>query len=61
MSTPPGGKVLDPFCGTGTTLRVCKANGWDCTTIDTSANYCQRVAEEHGLQPSGKGIWFADI
>ncbi len=49
MSTPPGGIVFDPFCGTGTTLRVCLANGWGCITCDVSEDYCTRVADEHGL------------
>lgn len=57
MSTPKGGTVLDPFCGTGTTLRVCKANGWSCTTIDISENYCSRVAEEHEIPRKGEGMW----
>lgn len=57
MATPKGGTVLDPFCGTGTTLRVCKDNGWHCTTIDISKNYCERVAEEHGIPEVAEGIW----
>lgn len=57
MSTPPGGTVIDPFCGTGTTLRVCKANGWSCTTMDVSLNYCEKVAEEHEIPKVSDGIW----
>lgn len=30
----PSGSVLDPFCGTGTTLLACAELGLDCTTID---------------------------
>jgi DNA modification methylase len=30
----PAGKVLDPFCGTGTTVLSCAELGIDCTTID---------------------------
>jgi len=29
-----GGPVLDPFCGTGTTLLVCTELGLDCDTLD---------------------------
>lgn len=64
MSTPPGGTVLDPYCGTGTTMRVCIENGWDCTTIDVSMNYCERVAKElklvsvHATIP---GVWNRQI
>lgn len=49
MTTPPRGTVFDPFMGTGTTLRVCLDNGWDCTTCDISKMYCEKVAEEHGF------------
>lgn len=52
MSTPEGGSVIDPFMGTGTTLRVCKANDWSCYTSDISSNYCEKVAEEHDLEVS---------
>ncbi len=31
---PPSGKVLDPFCGTGTTALVCAENGLACDTTD---------------------------
>lgn len=63
MSTPPGGIVFDPFCGTGTTLRVCLANGWGCITSDLSEDYCQRVAGEHGmaLVADRPKTWLKDI
>ncbi len=58
MSTPPGGQVIDPFAGTGTTLRVCKANGWSCHTMDISREYCEKIAEEHNMLESKLGgIW----
>jgi SAM-dependent methyltransferase len=31
---PARGPVLDPFCGTGTTLVACAERGLDCTTVD---------------------------
>jgi site-specific DNA-methyltransferase (adenine-specific) len=49
LTTPPGGTVLDPFAGTGTTLRVCKRLGFDCTTVELDYLYCAKIAEEHGL------------
>lgn len=49
MSTPDGGSVYDPFMGTGTTLRVCSKNHWECITCDISEEYCKKVASEHGL------------
>ncbi len=48
--TEEGDHVVDPFAGTGTTLRVCEGIGRKCTTMDISRNYCERIAKEHGLQ-----------
>lgn len=47
MTTPYNGTVLDPFCGTGTTLRVCKTLGFSCTLIEISTDYSNKVIEEH--------------
>ena len=41
---PPGGTVLDPFGGTGTTAMVAKALGRHGISVDMSADYC-RLAE----------------
>ena len=38
---PPGGLVLDPFCGTGTTLHAAQALGRKCIGIDVSRKYLQ--------------------
>jgi len=48
LNTLPGQHVLDPFCGTGTTLRVCKKIGRQCTTIEKSETTYKKVVEEHG-------------
>jgi DNA modification methylase len=42
---PPGGIVLDPFCGTGTTMLVAHSFGRKSVGIDLSKEYLQ-VAEE---------------
>jgi hypothetical protein len=47
FTTPRGGSVLDPFGGTGTTLRVAKALGFSCTLIELSENYCRRICAEN--------------
>lgn len=47
LTTPPEGTVLDPFAGTGTTLRVCKRLELDCTLIEIDPFYCQKIKEEH--------------
>ncbi len=49
MSTLKGECVLDPFAGTGTTLRVCKRIGRSCTLIENSKEYCTHLALEHDL------------
>lgn len=49
LSTMPGQRVLDPFGGTGTTLRVCKATGRFCTLIEMDRSYCTLIAAEHNL------------
>jgi DNA modification methylase len=36
---PPGGMVLDPFCGTGTTLVAARSLGRSCVGIDVSRAY----------------------
>lgn len=47
LTTPVGGRVLDPFGGTGTTLRVCKRIGMECTLIEVSETYYKKLCEEH--------------
>lgn len=49
LTTKEGDHVLDPFGGTGTTLRVCKAINRRCTLIEIDRFYCEKIAEEHNL------------
>jgi site-specific DNA-methyltransferase (adenine-specific) len=51
FTTPPDGTVLDPFAGTGTTLRVCKRLNLRCTLIELDREYCRQIAAENGLSP----------
>jgi site-specific DNA-methyltransferase (adenine-specific) len=46
FSTDPGDKVLDLYSGTGTTLRVCKRIGRDCTGIEIDPLYCKNIERE---------------
>ena len=39
MVTPPGGVVLDPFCGSGTTLVAAIEEGFDCIGVEREAEY----------------------
>jgi DNA modification methylase len=50
LTCPDGARVLDPFGGTGTTLRVCKKLGIDCDLIELDSEYCERIREEHPEQ-----------
>lgn len=47
LTTPPGGTVADFFAGSGTTLRVCKRRGWECTLVEKSRSYYEKLVEEH--------------
>lgn len=43
VGCPPGGTVLDPFCGSGTTLRVALSDGHPAIGIDLSRDFCEYV------------------
>jgi len=39
LVTPPGGTVLDPFAGSGTTGEACVVEGFRCVLIEREADY----------------------
>lgn len=39
LITPEGGKVLEPFAGSGTTGCACKIDGFECVLIDITPEY----------------------
>lgn len=39
LVTPPGGTVLDPFVGSGSTLKAAILEGFDCAGIDLDPDY----------------------
>lgn len=47
LSTKPGDHVLDPFGGTGTTLRVCEKIDRQCTLIELDPGYCKEIKKRH--------------
>lgn len=49
LSTAEGDRVLDPFGGTGTVLRVCKRIGRQSTSFEISPSYCEKIAEENEM------------
>jgi len=55
LSTKAGDWVVDPFGGTGTTLRVCRRIGRSCTLIEQSMNYCTHISAEHEMSLREKG------
>lgn len=45
LVTPPGGVVLDPFAGSGTTAEACIIEGFRCITIELTAEYLPLIAQ----------------
>ena len=41
LVTPPGGTVLDPFCGSGSTGKAAVAEGFGFIGIEMDADYCE--------------------
>ncbi len=52
LVTPPGGTVLDPFAGSGTTGMACMREGFDAILIERESEYVadirRRLAHVHG-------------
>ncbi len=53
LVTPPGGVVLDPFSGSGSTRKAAHAEGFRCIGIELSEEYAQQsVNRSPGIQES---------
>lgn len=39
LVTPPGGTVLEPFAGSGTTVEACVVEGFKCVAIEKTGEY----------------------
>lgn len=45
LVTPPGGTVLEPFAGSGTTVEACILEGFRCIAIEREADYLPLVVQ----------------
>jgi DNA modification methylase len=52
LGCPPGGTTLDPFAGSGTTMRVALKQGLSATGIELSEKFCQHVVQSLGAMKS---------
>ena len=48
LITPPGGTVLDPFAGTGTTLQAARDKGFNAIGVEQDADYIQLIEQRLG-------------
>ena len=53
LVTPPGGTILDPFAGTGTTGEAAWREGFNAVLIEREAEYQADIARRMGLCRSG--------
>ena len=45
LVTPPGGTVLEPFAGSGTTVEACLVEGFRCIAIEREADYLPLIMQ----------------
>lgn len=45
LVTPPGGVVLEPFAGSGTTAEACVIEGFRCIAIEREADYLPLIVQ----------------
>lgn len=66
LISPPGGTVLDPFAGSGSTLKAAILEGFDCVGIDNSEEYlaiaearCAHAAAQYAADHAQPGLFDA--
>jgi site-specific DNA-methyltransferase (adenine-specific) len=45
LVTPPGGTVLEPFAGSGTTAEACIVEGFKCIAIEMTDDYLPLIVQ----------------
>ena len=50
---PAGGTVLDPFCGSGTTLEAARLEGLSAVGIESNREICLIAAQRLGVEIEG--------
>lgn len=53
LITPPGGTILDPFAGSGTTAEAALIEGFGCVLVEQHEPYATLIADRLGkpIQP----------
>ena len=59
LVTPPGGVILDPFAGSGTTLEAAIVEGFACIGIEREADYLPLIVSRLD-KPTQQGLNFEE-
>lgn len=57
LVTPPGGRVLDPFAGSGTTLLAAELEGRDAVGIEQDAKHCEIIRKRLAQAKANDGLF----
>ena len=55
LVTPPGGIILDPFAGTGTTGEAARLEGFGAVLVEREQNYAAAIIERLGMKRNYPG------
>lgn len=61
LITPPGGRIIDPFAGTGTTGAAARAEGFDFTGIEMTDEYVEDCLRRLPEATVDRGPWGLDL
>ncbi len=60
LVTPPGGVVLDPFCGSGSTGKAAALEGMQFIGIDMDAEYLEIARRRTSVEQEQLSLWHAE-